>query len=113
MEQFQKTIVKQIISLANNVANPAVHILSGIPHQALIYLGSIARKDTSAEYSVAKRQLIMKSADSPSWFNYVRSVCIKYDLPSQREVLDHQQSKNKWKQKVKAALSKYWEGRLI
>ena len=73
-------VIKQIITLADNVADHAVHILSGIPpiefgvyRQALGYLGSIAWKDTSAEYSIAKRQLIMKSTDSPSWCNYIRS----------------------------------------
>ncbi len=30
LEFFQKTMLKQIISLADNVADPAVHILSGI-----------------------------------------------------------------------------------
>ena len=82
-----------------------------IHRQALGYLGSIACKETSAEYSVAKRQLIVKTADSPSWFNYIRSICIKYDLPSPREILDHQPSKNKWKHQVKAAMSKYWEAK--
>ena len=82
-------MIKQIISLADNVADPAFNILSGIPpvefevhRQALGYLGSIARKDSSAEYSIAKRQLIMKSATSPSWFNYIKSVCVQYDLPT-------------------------------
>ena len=78
LELFQKTMIKQIISLSDNVADPAVYVLSGIPpiefevhQQALGYLGCIARKDSSAKYSVAKRQLIMKSANSPSWFNYI------------------------------------------
>ena len=114
LELFQKTMIKQIISLSDNAAHPAVYVLSGIPPikfevhpEVLGYLGSIARKDSSAEYSVAKRQLIMKSANSQSWFNYIRSVSIKYDLPSPREVLDQQPSKNKWKHQVKTALSKY------
>ena len=120
LEHFQKTMIKQIISLADNVADPAVNILSGIPpvefevhRQALGYLGSIARKDSSAEYSVAKRQLIMKNVNSPSWFNYIKSVCIKYDLPTPREVLDQKPTKSKWKHQVNSAVTKYWKHRLV
>ncbi len=62
LEHFQKTVIKHIITLSDNVADHAVHNLSGIPpiefgvyQQALGYLGSIALKDTSAEYSIAER----------------------------------------------------------
>ncbi len=120
IEHFQRTMLKQIMSLADNVADPAVHVLSGVPpvefevhRQALGYLGSIARKSLSAEYAMAKRQLILKTTDSKSWFNFIKSVCIKYDLPLPNEVLHNQPTKQRWKSQVKEAMTRYWESRLI
>ncbi len=114
INQFQKNLLKQLLSLADNVAHPTVHLLSGIPpveyeihRQALGFLGSVARKESSVEYSVGKRQLIMKTSKSPSWFNHMKDVCIKYDLPSPREILDMKMTKNKWKFLVKSAVTNY------
>ncbi len=120
LEQFQKTILKQLLSLADNVADPTIHLLSGIPQveceihrQALGFLGSIARKDSSIENSVARRQLIMKTVKSPSWFNHMKNVCIKYDLPSPSEILATKPPKTKWKLQVKDAVTSYWTKRII
>ena len=61
IQLFQRTMLKQILSLGDNVADPTVHILSGIPpiefevhRQALGHLGLIARKESSTEYRLAK-----------------------------------------------------------
>ncbi len=120
MEQFQKTTLKQLLSLADNVADPTIHLLSGIPpvqyeihRQALGFLGSIARKKSSVENDVARRQLIMKTLKSPSWFNYIKDTCLKYDLPSPNEILDNKTTKLKWKSQVKTAVNSYWTKRII
>ena len=115
LEQFHKTTIKQLLSLADNVADPTIYLLSGIPpiqfevhRQILGFLGSMARKDSSVEHSIAKRQLIMKTIKSPSWFNNVKDICIKYDLPSPLEILDEKPHKMKWKNQVKKAVTEYW-----
>ncbi len=120
LEQFQKTTLKQLLSLADNVADPTIYLLTGIPpvqfevhRQALGFLGSIARKDTSIENHVARRQLIMKTLKSPSWFNYIKDTCFKYDLPPPNEILNNTPSKEKWKSQVRTAINSYWMKKII
>ncbi len=90
LEGFQKTILKQILSMADNTADPAVYILSGaasldleIHRQALSIFGSITRQPYSAEYELARRQLIMLPYDAEDWYCYIcniRRLCSKYNL---------------------------------
>ncbi len=67
LEQFQKSMIKQILSLADNTGNPAVYFLSGaapleyeLHRQVLSLFGSVTRHPESAEHQLAKRQLLME-----------------------------------------------------
>ena len=68
IENFQKKMLKQIISLPPNVADIAVHILTGVlpiePHihiRALSLFNNICHQSESGvEHMLAKRQLRLK-----------------------------------------------------
>ncbi|CAC5396897.1 unnamed protein product [Mytilus coruscus] len=83
-----KKLLKQILSLNINVADPAVYLISGLlPIEAEIHLkiltmfGNITRANKkSSEWRLAERQLQIKSMDSNSWFIDMKKICIKYDL---------------------------------
>ena len=67
LEVQQKKILKQVLSLSSNVADPAVYIISGtLPAEAMIHkrilslFGNINRLTKNViEYNLAKTQLVM------------------------------------------------------
>ncbi len=115
LEKFQKGILKQILSLADNTADPVVYILSGaapvqleIHRQALSMFGSIIRHPDSAEFELAKRQFVMRDYDSEEWFSYIRRLCCKYGLPTPSDLMDNPPSKVQWKTMYDKQLKEYW-----
>ncbi|MEW8547754.1 MAG: reverse transcriptase family protein, partial [Candidatus Thiodiazotropha sp.] len=89
-ERFYKKLLKQILSLPDTTADPAVYLLTGsiplegvIHSRALTLFGSICRLDEEAvEKQVARRQLSVKGDNSCSWFVDLRNLLWKYELPS-------------------------------
>ncbi|CAC5418489.1 unnamed protein product [Mytilus coruscus] len=83
-----KRIIKQIISLPVNVADPAIYVISGllpaeavIHKKALILFGSIWRAGyTSTEWKIAERQLGFKCIKSNSWFIAIKAIFLKYEI---------------------------------
>ncbi len=115
LEQFQKSMIKQILSLADNTGDPAVYVLSGaapleyeLHRQVLSLFGSITRHPESAEYKLAKRQLVMEDYDSEDWYCYVRRICCKYDLPTPWDLLEDPQDKSAWKTMYDKQLKIHW-----
>jgi hypothetical protein len=100
-----KKVLKQILSLYINVADPAIYILSGLlPIEAeihikvLTFFGNITRSEhTSIEWRLAERQLQVKSYDSNSWFMDIRKICIKYDITDPYTYLENPLPKSQWK----------------
>ena len=74
LELFQKRMLKQILSLPTRTADAAVYVLSGIlPVEAQIHIRTLGynicnQADNSIEKNLARRQLIVKSNESSSWF---------------------------------------------
>ena len=76
LELFQKRMIKQILSLSTRTADPAVYILSGLlPVEAQIHIRALGlfnnicnQAENSVEMTLARRQLIVKSNESNSWF---------------------------------------------
>ena len=76
LELFQKRMQKRILSLPTRTADTAVHVLSGIlPVEAQIHITALElfssicnQADNSIEKNLARRQLIVKSNESSSWF---------------------------------------------
>ena len=79
-----KRLLKQILSLPDTTADPAVYLLSGLlPAEAVIHkrvftlFGNITRlADTSIENQLAKRQLEIKTFKSHSWFVAVKKTLL-------------------------------------
>ena len=112
-----KKVLKQILSLYINVADPAIYILSGLlPIEAeihikvLTFFGNITRSEhTSIEWRLAERQLQVKSYDSNSWFMNIRKNCIKYDIMDPYTYLENPLPKSQWKSLITKHVHQYWK----
>ena len=121
LEVQQKKILKQVLSLSTNVADPAVYIISGaLPAEAMIHkrilslFGNITRLTENAiEYKLAKRQLEIKTFKSHSWFIVVKKILIQYELPDPESLLDNVLEKYAWKKRFHTAINKYWTERIV
>ncbi|MCG8046395.1 MAG: reverse transcriptase domain-containing protein, partial [Candidatus Thiodiazotropha endolucinida] len=121
LDKQYKKILKHVLSVPINVADPAIYLLSGaLPVEALLHkrmlslFGNISRlSDGSIERRLAKRQLELKSFNSHSWFIAVKKVLIKYDLPDPEVLLNVPISKCSWKQQYNKVINKYWRERIL
>ena len=116
LEQFQKSLLKRILSLPKNAPDPVLYIISGIlPIEAQIDIqcltfNNIARQPEDAiENLLAKKQLNIKENNSTSWFVTIKKKLYKYDLPNPCSLLDSPLKKNEWKNTVKKAVETHWK----
>ncbi|CAC5418774.1 unnamed protein product [Mytilus coruscus] len=115
-----KRIIKQILSLPVNVADPAIYLKSGLlPAEAVIHtkglilFGSICRAGcTSTEWKIAERQLGIKCIKSNSWFIAVKAVFLEYEIGDPYMYLFDYMSKMQWKNLLKQKVSNYWSNRI-
>ena len=116
LERCYKKLLKQILSLPETVADPAVYTLTGtIPIEGVVHsralnlFGSICRlHEESIEKQVARRQLAVKGDKSNSWFIAIKDILLKYDLPMPWLLLDTQPTKFRWKNQIKRKINHYW-----
>ena len=116
LERVYKKFLKQVLSLPDTVADPAVYVLTGtipietvVHKRALTLFGSICRLgDDSVEKQLARRQLSIKSFSSHSWYIAIRKLLIKYDLQHPWDLLDDQPTKTRWKATVNKGVNEYW-----
>ncbi|MEW8547744.1 MAG: reverse transcriptase family protein, partial [Candidatus Thiodiazotropha sp.] len=115
LEQFQKQLLKRILSVPQNTPDTAIYILSGIiPIQeqielkALTLFNNICRQDCfSVERQLAIRQLTVKETGSVSWFINLRDILFKYELPPPLKLLENPPEKLQWKRTIKTAVYEY------
>ena len=96
IDKLYKKFLKQILSLPNTVADPAVYILSGplpfegmVQKKALTLFGSICwLEEASIEKQLARRELTTKGDKSSSWSICIKSLLLKHRLLTPRELLD-------------------------
>ncbi|CAC5401533.1 unnamed protein product [Mytilus coruscus] len=119
-KQYKK-IIKQILSLPVNVADPAIYIISGllpaeaiIHKKALILFGSICRADcTATEWKIAERQLGIKTLKSNSWFIALKTIFFKYGIQDPyTSLFDKTITKMKWKHIINQKVNTYWTERI-
>ena len=116
LEVQHKKLLKQVLSLSTNVADPAVYIFSDVlPAEAMIHLGilslfgNITRLTENAiEYNLAKRQLEIKTFKSHSWFIVVKKILIQYELLNPESLPNNVLEKYSWKKCFPTAINKYW-----
>lgn len=109
LELFQKRMLKQILSLPTRTAGAAVYVLSGLlPVEAQIHIRTLGlfnnicnQADNSVEKNLARRQLIVKSNESNSWFIEIKYTPRKYNLQEASWYLDTPSKKYVWTSTMK------------
>lgn len=116
VERFYKKLLKQILSLPDTAADPAVYILTGslsiegiIHSRALTLFGNVCRlSEDSIEKQIARRQVSIKGDRSFSWFIDMKTILLKYSLPLPWDLLESPPTKSGWKRTVKQRVEAYW-----
>ena len=116
VENFQKKILKQILSLPTSVADVTIYILTGIlPIEAQLHIRALGlfnnicnQPDDSIEKSLARRQLLLKNDQSSSWFVAIRHMLRKYDLQEAIWHLNNPAKKSTWAANIKRTIHSYW-----
>ena len=100
--------------LPERTADSAVYLVSGqlplvadLHKRALGTLGSVLRSN-SIEREIAKRSILLKGNNSKSWFVCVNKILTQYNLPSTRDLLSTDFTKETWKQTFDKYISTYW-----
>ena len=96
LKKQYKKMIKQVLSLPINTADPTIYIISGllpaeaeVHKRAIIWFGCICRSGkTSTEWKIAERQLSIKNSKSKSWFIDIKRLFIKYGIGDPYEFLD-------------------------
>ena len=104
LEKFQRKCLKQVQGIPDNTSNSACLALLGILpikdilNKSLLNLFvNMIRDESSIEYEIALRQVVMKDSPSESIFTYIQSILSHYDLRSVFELLSNPPSKEAWK----------------
>jgi hypothetical protein len=116
LEKQYNKMIKQILSLPINTAEPTIYIISGllpaeaeVHKRAITLFGCICRSGkTSTEWKIAERQLSIKNSKSKSWFIDIKRLFIKYGIGDPYEFLDTILSKHQWKSLIKSKIHSYW-----
>ncbi|CAC5401005.1 unnamed protein product [Mytilus coruscus] len=121
LENFQKKLLKQILSLPTCVADITVNILTGIlPIEAQVHIRALGlfnnicnQPDDSVEKSLAKRQLIIKNDESSSWFIAIKHMLRKYDLQEASWYLNKPVKKTVWTSTIKKTIYNHWNRSIV
>jgi hypothetical protein len=116
LELFQKRMLKQLLSLPTRTADAAVYVLSGLlPVEAQIHIRTLVlfnnicnQADNSIEKNLARKQLIVKSNESSSWFIEIKYILRKYILQEASWYLDNSPKKSVWTSTVKRKIYEHW-----
>ena len=115
LEQYYRSLLKDIQHLPTATANPACYLLLGaLPIEGHIHIktlslfGNIMRREDSIEYEVLERQLAVKDINSNSWAIHVKKLLSQYGLPRPIQLLYSMCSKTEWKKCVKSHVTSYW-----
>ena len=105
--------------LAKTTPDCVVYFLSGsLPSTALIHLrqlgllGMLARLGDSSVLLQLGKQVLLSTSNCKSWFQQVRIISQKYDLPDPLFILQSPPTKETWKKKCKSKVISWWEQRL-
>lgn len=121
LEQYQKQLLKHVLSLPQTVADVAPYILSGflpveeqIHIKILTYFNNICHhSESSTEKKIARRQIAVKQMNSSSWFIEVKKLFLKYNLEEIEAFIDNPPKKTMWKNKVYKIVSNLFREKVI
>ena len=117
LEQYQKKLLKQLLSLPPNTPDPAVYLLSGtLPVEAQLHIRALNffnnicnQEEKSIEKLLARQQLRTKTINSNSWFIEIKKMLIKYNLQDPEYYLDNPMTKRLWITSIKREIQNYWQ----
>ena len=119
LELYFRKLLRQVQSLPESTAKPAVYMLIGIlPLEATLHIrvlslfGAISR--LSLQHSLrqlAIRQLALQETPG-SWFLYAQEIALLYGI-NLANVIISPWPKETWKQYVKCIISEHWENKLL
>ena len=101
LEQFQPKCLRQIQSLPDKTQNSAVlALLRVLPDEAVVHknmlnlFGHWIMSD-GIEKEIALRQLAVKLSCEMSWFNRIKELLLKFNLPTPSELIENTPSKDR------------------
>ena len=105
LKSFLKRLLKQVLSLPTQTADPVPYILSGLlPIEAQIHIKALnffnnicLLAENTVEKRLARRQSDIKSSKSASWFIEIKKLLLSYDLPDIETLLECPVSRLAWK----------------
>jgi hypothetical protein len=117
LEQYQKKLLKQLLSLPPNTPDPAVYLLSGtLPVEAQLHIRALNffnnicnLEEKSIEKLLARQQVRTKTINSNSWFIEIKKMLIKYNLQDPEYYLDNPMTKRLWITSIKREIQNYWQ----
>ena len=119
LEKAHRKVIRQIQSLPDRVAIPAVYLLAGmLPMEGLLHisqlsiLNTIIHSGNDTLTDLATRQIAMKKFGSKSWFVCISKILIKYNLPSVLELINAKPGKEMLKSKFKKSIHQFWTQKL-
>jgi hypothetical protein len=120
LNQYHKTLLKQLQGFPPNVTTQAVYLMIGsLPICAqmdiryLAMLGAVARLSPNNPLrQIGIRQLATKDKKSKSWFVNTARVGESYGIDVHKALL-YPPPKQAWKKHIKCIISEHWWGRLM
>ena len=102
-------------------ADPAVYMLSGLlPVEAQIHIRALGlfnnicnQAEDSVEKTLARRQLIIKSNESNSWFIEIKNILRKYNMLEAWWYLNNAPKKAIWTTAVKRKIHEHWSKPIV
>jgi hypothetical protein len=104
LDSFQRQTFKRFLHLPPGTSSSGLYLALGqlpvrevIARNVLTLFINIARNTDSLEYKILGRQLAVKTPESNSWINLVKTLLVRYDLPSIHELFLNPPPKLTWK----------------
>ena len=118
---FLKTLLKQVLSLPTQCADPVPYILSGLlPIEAQIHIKALnffnnicSLPEETVEKRLARRQCAIKSSKSVSWFMEIKKLLLTYELPDIDSLLECSIPRNTWKKQIFKKISEFWTNQVV
>ena len=119
VESHHKETLSNLQRFLPGTPRSVVYFLAGsLPGSALLHLrklsifGMICRRPNNILWRHATNILEQSTISKKSWFHQIRDICLKYDLPHPKKLLDLQLTKDKFKKLVKSKIVDFWQSLL-
>ena len=116
---YYKNTLTRLMKLFDRTPDCAIYFLSGsIPVEGMLHLrqlslfSMICHLDDNILKELAFYSLVCSTAATKSWFQQIRNLCIKYNLPDALHLLSYPLPKEKFKNMCKLNVLEFWRVKL-